>query len=422
MQSRTAAAVALAALAFLIYNANLRPIASGDTVAARYLPLAIRKSGTTQLDSLMTEMDQIRAPKYWLFPARGHQYSAYPIVTPVVLTPLYAPAAAYLSYVHDWQPDAVERVSGVMEKLSAALIAAVSVAILYLALLRIVRPRTALLLVIAYAFGTNTWMTSSQGLWQHGLGALLLAIVLYAACRAEEHWRWSAIAGVCCALIAFNRPADGLMVVAVSLFFLTRRTWMPFVIAGAAIALPFLLYNLAIYQSVIGGYGHFYIGSHVKSSPSVGFAGVLFSPAKGLFVFSPFLLLLFVASPHRFATAWQKVLAFCLIAGLVAQVILCGRMIWTGGHCFGPRLLAGLVPLMIWLIAPVVDDLTRPKRLIFATLVAFSIGMQLIGAFYYPSSGMDALYERDPWKLWSPAHNTVLRDFRAGRMPMTYAD
>jgi hypothetical protein len=55
------------------------------------------------------------------------------------------------------------------------------------------------------------------------LGELLLAVVLYAAARAEERPLWSVVAGICCALMVFNRPGDGLMVIMVSAFFLQAK-------------------------------------------------------------------------------------------------------------------------------------------------------------------------------------------------------
>ena len=251
-QRRTLAALGLAVVAFVVYNANLRLIDSGDTFPARYLPLAIWRTGTLHLDLFNTEMNTGYSPVYWTVRLRGHDQSAYPIVTPVLVTPLYAPAAYYLSRT-GWNPQRVRVISAVMEKLCASLIAATSVAVMYLVLLGIASPRTALILTIAYAFGTNTWVTSSQAMWQHGLGELLLATVLYAAPRAEERPRWSFVAGVCCALMAFNRPADGIMVMAVSAYFLRARMWKAFLIPAAALSAALLAYNVLVFGAATAG-------------------------------------------------------------------------------------------------------------------------------------------------------------------------
>jgi len=246
---------------------------------------------------------------------------------------------------------------------------------------------------------------------------LLLAIVLYAAQRIDEHWRCSVLAGVSCALLLFNRPGDGILVMAVSLFFLSAKTWKAFVLPAVIVSVPFLLYNLQAFGSPVGGYAQIYPGLHAQDSMLEGIAGLLVSPGKGLFVFSPFLLLLLAASPRWFAEAWQKRMAVLLLAGFVGQLIVYGRVPWQAGHCFGPRFLAGMLPALIWLIAPIVDSLSRPMRFAFTAAVALAICMQTAGAFYYPSSGVDLTYEKEPWTLWHPNYNTVVRDVRAGRLP-----
>src|SRR5438045_484543 len=46
------AALLLALFSFLIFNANLRQIGAGDTLPARYLPLAIWRYHTLELDPI----------------------------------------------------------------------------------------------------------------------------------------------------------------------------------------------------------------------------------------------------------------------------------------------------------------------------------------------------------------------------------
>ena len=46
------ASLLLALLCLLVYNANLRCINAGDTLAARYLPLGIWRHGTVALDPI----------------------------------------------------------------------------------------------------------------------------------------------------------------------------------------------------------------------------------------------------------------------------------------------------------------------------------------------------------------------------------
>ena len=93
------AATALALVALLVYNANLRCIAQGDSFPARFLPLALLHTGTLYLDSV-AEAARMGWPRsFWIVPTRGdgrHPASLYPVATPLLVAPLFLPTALYL--------------------------------------------------------------------------------------------------------------------------------------------------------------------------------------------------------------------------------------------------------------------------------------------------------------------------------------
>ena len=174
--------IALALLAFAVFNANLRSIPAADTYASRYLPLSIWHNHTLLLDPIAADVAQGRDAgsknAFWMRKGvGGHLVSLYPVVTPVVVAPLYLPVAFYLDRV-GWNPQLVDHLARIMEKLVASLIAAVSVSLVYLLVRRRAGVDTALLLSVAYAFGTTTWVVSGQALWMHGLAAVLVAAAM----------------------------------------------------------------------------------------------------------------------------------------------------------------------------------------------------------------------------------------------------
>src|SRR5260221_7671968 len=161
-------ALGLIALAFVVYNANFRGISAGDSLPARFMPVAILLEGTLRLDSVYEATLMNRADPYWIRESvDGHHVSMYPVVTPLLVTPIYAPAVAVWKLAGGGERR-LELMGEVMEKVSASVIASVSVGLCYLLLRRWLSRRDAILLALAYAFGTNTWITGSQGLWQHG--------------------------------------------------------------------------------------------------------------------------------------------------------------------------------------------------------------------------------------------------------------
>ena len=284
----TAFALLLAAL--LVYNANFRVISSGDNYPARYLPFAVLGYGTLNLDPIRGVVSQGRAQPYWIIQGKnGRIVSQYPVVAPLLVTPLYLPAVAWL-HMRGWTDTRVDRLARLMEKISASIIASLSAALMYLLLLRRADARTAMLLALAYAFGTNTWMIGSQGLWQHGTGELLLTAGLLLVTGRCTIPRALAL-GALCALAVFNRPPDAILAAAIMLWSIVwagRR--FAAVLAGGAIPAALLLaYNLGVVGSVVGGYSIAMNAEFFHFSLPMGIAGLLFSLGRGLFVFTPFL-------------------------------------------------------------------------------------------------------------------------------------
>ena len=84
---------------FFVYNANLRAISAGDTYPARYQPFGILRHGSLSLDPILSLVRHGRTPAetYWIQSGRGGRaISLYPVVLPVLTSPLYVPAALYL--------------------------------------------------------------------------------------------------------------------------------------------------------------------------------------------------------------------------------------------------------------------------------------------------------------------------------------
>jgi hypothetical protein len=408
----------LTVLAFVVYNANLRVIAMGDSRPARFIPFAILRDGTLALDGFEEPVVAGLPDQYWVIDEKGHLVSLYPIVTPLLVLPLYLPAADYLAAV-DWEPRAVGFVAALMEKLAASAVAAIAAGLLYLLLRRRAPPRDALLLAGAFAFATNTWATSSQALWQHGPSQLLLVAALFAAVSGITPGRL-ALAGLCCGLLVANRPADLPLAAAVALFIVVRERRLPFAFAAPAAVIGALAlgYNLAVFGHVFGGYSLKEVSPRFFSVPlGSGIAGLLVSPGKGLFVFSPFLLFL-LARPAVPGPAGDRALDACLACGAAALVLIYATIDWRGGSGYGPRFMTDLLPILIWLLVPVVTRLRRTGRAAFLAAVAVSVLIQMVGVFYYPAGESDRVllgsFEAD-WKI---GNAPFLLELRNGPAPL----
>jgi hypothetical protein len=388
------ASLLLGLCCLLVFNANRRAISAGDAFPARYLPFAIWRYHTLALDPVapLTAQGRGRTAFWMVRVPGGHTLSLYPVVLPVLLAPLYLPAVVYL-HLRGWTEERLDHTARVMEKVSASLVAALSVALLYLLLRRRVAAPTARLLTLAYAFGTTTWVVSSQALWQHGMAELLVIgalLFLTAPCTAPR----ALAAGLLLGLIAGNRPPDVVLAAALGvfgLFWAGRRA----ALLAAAAALPMglvLLYNLGVAHHIAGVYGRIGKASFFEHDLLSGLGGLLFSPTRGLFVFSPFLLFLVLVWRHLPRERGERGLTLAILAGVALQVLLYAKTDWRAGVSWGPRFLTDLVPLLVWLLAPVVAALRGFGRVCFLVAVGVAVVLEAIGAFWYTGATDGAIY------------------------------
>jgi hypothetical protein len=422
--------LALGLLCMVVYNANLRAIASGDTLPARYLPLIVWHDATVSLEKnerlvahghpvTRAEADNARLLEphaYWIAESRrGESVSLYPVVAPIVVAPLYLPVAMYLE--HDgWDQPKIDRLAEVMEKLSASLLAALASVVLLLVLRR-EGNRWAVPLAIAFAFGTTTWVISSQALWQHGLGELLVALGLLLSLGRRSPAN-TALLGFVCALMAANRPPDVMIAVAFALAAVWGRwrsvTWL---VAGAIPpAVVVLGYNLGVLGDFLGGYG---LADTTTAAvflfDPLGPLGLLISPTRGLLVFVPFLAFVGIGLSRRLKDPRTRHLALALSAAAVGQLLFYSTADWRAGSTWGPRWLTDLLPVLVWMLAPAPLVLGRAMRRVFVGTVAVAISIQVIGAFWYTGVSDERIFADGASSMrsaWDPRNTPFLVEIR----------
>ncbi len=400
-------------LCLLVYSANCRSINAGDTYPARYIPFVIWKWHTVLLDPVSDIVAQGRIAikpvkqsdgslwhgaqpddAFWMvhLPS-GHNVSLYPLIVPVVVSPLYLPAVAYLNAT-SWNPYHLDQVARIMEKVSASVLAAISSALFFLLLRRRTSQLLALLLTFAYAFGTTTWVISSQALWQHGVAELLVVCALLLLTGTAT--RGGAIAlGLILSLMSFNRPPDSLIALAFAaygIWWWARRFWLLLVAAALLPAVPLLIYNLGIVGHIVGTYGLVGKTSFFAHNPIEGLAGLLFSPTRGLFVFSPFLLFVPLCLPRILRDKATRTLTLVALAAVVAQLLVYAPTDWRQGGSWGPRWLTDIVPILIWMLPPALTGLRTTARAIFVVAVGAAMILQTIGAFWFTGASIEGVY------------------------------
>jgi hypothetical protein len=389
----------------LVYSANNRDMGTVDTVATALLPLALVRGDGFALDRFPP---MTRSPSGGLHPcvvrSHGRIISRYPVAPALLIVPLVAPQVALRDRLRpgwDRHPVWVFDECKWMAKRSMGVLMSLAAVLLHRVLLRLELRRAALPAVVAAFLGSDLWTLASQAPWQHGPAALaLLAAVALLHPGPVARWRL-VLAGVATAGLFAVRLTDAIFA-AVILAWVARtqpRRLAWFLVAPLLGAAALLDYNLWYFGAVTGGQAELeQMHPQLHGVPGMwgsfleGASGTLFSPNRGLFVFSPWVAVALGLAPvpavaRRLAS--QGLITW-LLAALVPYFLLLSKYaVWWGGHCFGPRYWIEVMPLFAILFAFGLDWMLTHSRilvLLSASTIAFSIGVHAIGAFCYPST------------------------------------
>jgi hypothetical protein len=309
------------------------------------------------------------------------------------------------------------------ERLIASLIVALAVVVVFrIALERLTIGRAAIVALV-FAFGTSAWSTASRALWQHGPAMLMLAAALLLLIRAHDRGLRFAAAG---ALLVFGyvcRPTMAIAVAVLAAWTLWShpRQIVSFGIGGLTVFVAFLFANHAWFGMWLPPY---YAAERLTGSPYFrqALVGDLISPGRGLFVYSPVL----VFSGYGAWRRWRANRFTSLDVAAAAIVVLHWIAIasfthWWGGHSYGPRLFADVVPLFAYFLVPMFETglgVHAPSRralALFAIAAALSVAIHAQGALDRATMRWNSEprnVDVDPGRLWDWTHPQFLAGFR----------
>jgi hypothetical protein len=367
--------------------------------------------------------------------AGGHLVSRYPIAPAVLALPIAIPLYGIQDRIFPgWERDLIRAMNVVLivGRLSAIVLVVAACLALFALLKRIVRPGIALAVTLIVALGSEYWAVASQALWQHGPAALMLTLAMLALLPPEVTRLRALLGGLATALMVACRITDIVPALAILGFMVARHRsrlgWFlpgPILIGGLLI-----FYNYFFFGNLIGGQAaleamhpqlHGMAGpwsGHLLS----GMAGTLFSPARGLFVYCPWVALSLAVLPWTYGRLRPWPVLVWLTAALVPMLLLLSKYaVWWAGHSFGPRYWTDLTPIFGVLLAVAFDwayERARPFLPALALASAIAIAIQAVGAYCFPSTwnikpvDVDRHHER----LWD-WHDTELSRGLAERFP-----
>ncbi len=283
------------------------------------------------------------------------------------------------------------------------------------------RPRTAVTVALTFGIGTFAF-AYAKTLFGEPLAGLLLLIAVMLIYQGRTA-RSMVGAGAALGLLVGINTIYAVFVPLLALLILwrwrsreTRFALRDVVIYGmpiVALVLLLGLYNAARFGSPLSSGYHFGEGEGFIVPIWAGMYGLFLSPFRGLFWYSPVILL---ALPGwlmlRRAQNW---LAWTILILVVAQALaFASWWSWTGGVVWAPRFLLPVLPLLALALAPLVEAMWT-RRLIFiafASFAALSFLITCLGAFYsyfpYIERYLNTHYAINNWTLVSGYSDEVL--------------
>jgi len=278
----------------------------------------------------------------------------------------------------------------------------------------------AAMIAVSTAFGTQMWSDVSRSLWAQTWYLLLISVIILLLLR--DSLRPATLATLL-VWSGFVRPmaAFTLLILGVYVLFELKSNWARTVYLVAGV----------LWAGVLGAVMLFFVGHLLAPVYNTGLmttrgfvgrlGGILFSPARGLLIYVPVVLV----PLYLTARYWQHlpkrrlaVLALAATGSVIVTLACC--QIWWGGWSYGPRDLAETLPWFALLttlgVKAFLDDshVTTAGRVMLislaALLLAVSVTMNAPGALSESANAWNAKPNID-WhreRLWDWKHPQFL--------------
>jgi hypothetical protein len=219
--------------------------------------------------------------------------------------------------------------------------------------------------ILALAFGLATIaFPYSNTLIQHQLAAFGVFTGFYLLWRViyeRAHVRWLWLVGLLFGLVAItDYPVvvmGGIVFLWAALVYPQRLNLYRVILGALPLGLLFMAYNYTIFGTPMPvgyEYSTLWQDSHGTgflslTMPSLArYYGLTFSPIRGIFLISPFLLLFFpgLVLMWRRQSAQRSTTIAIFLAVFALLTFYASSVMWWGGHTVGPRYIVPIMPFM----------------------------------------------------------------------------
>ena len=324
-----------------------------------------------------------------------------------------------------------------LQRILAGLLMALTAAIFYYTARLLLPGKWSVIVALGGALGTPVWSTLSRGVWSDTWGVFLIAIViLLLVADAVERIKLNPV--VLATLLAwtyFVRPTNAVVITAITIYLVLYRRQM--FLRYAAVGLIWVAVFVAYSLSHFGAFLPTYYRASRLSFQHLGeaLAGNLISPARGLLVYVPIsLFVAYLLVRYRRAIANYRLLWLAASISILYWLANSSFPHWWGGHSYGPRLMACMVPWIVLLTVLGIDAMRRADVVqrpwvwrgqvaAGALLLVVSIGINGIGAVVAETQTWNerpVSVDKQPSRLWDWRYPQFLAGFLRPPLPREF--
>jgi hypothetical protein len=260
-------------------------------------------------------------------------------------------------------------------RLLASLLMAVLVAVFLRTSLLMLPVPWSIAIAVGAGFGSLIWSDATRALWSQTWEIFLAGWVILLLVHYEEPRMRDRAAAPNPLLLAtllswmyFVRPTAAVVILGVSVFVLIRYRdkFLPYAVTGALWLGVFLLYWWVTFGQLLPDYYRQGAAPSASAAASA-MAAILISPSRGLFIFTPAVLVVLYLVLRHWRDLPNPALAMMALGIVAAHLLIVSCYPkWWGGASYGPRLLVSLVPWFVLLAIlgcrAMITYCSRPER------------------------------------------------------------
>lgn len=320
---------------FFVTNSTVRNTAS-DPQGSLLLSQTIIQDQTIKLDKYK---DLIYQYNNWIYKKNEHYYYYFPIGSSIFALPFVAFENIIGLDMLQHEDEAQIRLAG--------LISVAIFLLLYLIATLYIEHKWSLIFASLFWFGSSLSSSLGTALWSHNFAVLFSLIALYFALKSIKEQKQINFIIISFSLFAayLCRPTLSLLSPAIILFIYFHSKRCAFKIAGLLFLMlgGFILFSFHEFGQILPDY---YIPKRLSGEHFwTALYGNLFSPSRGLFIYSPFLIfpLIFYRQTKKILQENIK-LIFIVLLPLIHLISISQFPHWWAGHSYGARFMSDVLP------------------------------------------------------------------------------